>query len=170
MLVPAMQRQKHDALNAKQEDIRLGLAKVDPLDVHQDEAIKLKSEIESEIDKNATTLATSGVEDPNVSAKIIALNRKYNNLISPTGKIGQINAAKQVYAENFKNYMEDATKNKKWSRETALRNWQQNHHSKYTGYDENSNIMNIGDYGSPEKIETMTELKKIKDKIGRAHV
>ena len=167
MLVPAMQRKKHDDLLVKQEEIRSGLAKVNPLDVHYDEAMRLKQGIEAELDATAKSLAEKGI-DPNTSSKVIALNRKYNDLVAPTGRIGQINTAKQVYVEKFNNYMKDAIENKKWSRELALKNWQEKHHSKYTGYDDENktNIKNISDYGAPDKIETMSELKKIKDILG----
>ena len=41
MLVPSMKRKQHDDILAKQEILRGELAKVNPLDVHFDEAVKL---------------------------------------------------------------------------------------------------------------------------------
>ena len=49
MMVPLMQRQKHDQLIAQQEMLRQGLAKVDPLDVHMNEALNVKSGIENKL-------------------------------------------------------------------------------------------------------------------------
>lgn len=165
MLVPSIKRKQHDQILASQEGIRQKLTEVDPLDVHQEEAIRLREEMNNKLDAQAQQLANQGV-NPNSQADFLALNREYQNLIGPTGRIGQINTAKKVYAENFKNYMEDATKNKKWSRELALNNWYKNHHPKYTGYDDENNIINIGEYGAPEKVELMTKLKDVKSILG----
>jgi hypothetical protein len=148
MLVPAMQRKKHDDLLVKQEGIRSGLAKVDPLDVHYDEAIKLKSEIESELDNNAATLAKTGVNDPNVTSKIISLNRRYNDLVAPTGRIGQINTAKQTYDKKKALFLENATK--QYGSDRASQLWEQkvkDENTGYKGYDAENKIINIGDYG-----------------------
>lgn len=165
MLVPSMKRKQHDQLLANQEAIRQKLTEVDPLDVHQEEAIRLREDMNNKLDQQALQLSQQGV-NPNSQSDFLALNREYQNLIGPTGRIGQINEAKKVYAENFKNYLEDATKNKKWSRELALENWYKNHHNKYTGYGDENNIVNIGQYGAPEKVELMTKLKDVKSILG----
>ena len=167
MLVPSMKRKQHDDTIAKQEGIRQKLAEVDPLDVHNEEAIRLRESMNNKLDAQAQQLASQGVSN-GTQGDFLALNREYQNLTGPTGRIGQINNAKKVYAENFKNYMEDATKNKKWSREQALNNWQNVHAKTYTGYDDENktNITNINDYGAPEKIELMEKLKDIKSILG----
>ena len=166
MLVPAMQRKKHDDLLSKQEDIRLGLAKVDPLDVHYDEAIKLKSEIESELDNNATTLAKTGVNDPNVTSKIIALNRKYNDLISPTGRIGQINTAKAVEAAEKKKFFENPAF-KDYGVDALEKAWQK-HRSRenYSGYDDKGNITNIGMLSAPKYEDMQKDFMELSARLG----
>ena len=141
MITPAMQRQKHDQLIAQQEVLRQGLAKVDPLDVHMNEALNVKSGIENKLASQAELLSREGI-NPNTQGEFLALNREYQNLISPTGRLGQINAAKQVYAKNFNDYLDDAQKNKGWSRERALANWDQ-FSKQYTGF-EGDKIVNIG--------------------------
>jgi hypothetical protein len=164
--VPMLKRQKHDALLAQQQEIIGGLAKVDPLDVHLEEAAKLKNNIESKIDQQASDLATNGFNNDMVG-KTIALNREYQNLVAPTGRIGQINNAKKVYMENRKDFLEDATKTKGWSMERALNAWNDfSSKDKYTGFDSQNNISNIGLLGAPKKIETLDKLKSVHDLLG----
>lgn len=163
MMTPLMQRQKHDQLIAQQEMLRQGLAKVDPLDVHMNEALNVKSAIENKLTSQAELLGREGV-NPNTQGEFLALNREYQNLIAPTGRLGQINAAKQVYAKNFNDYLEDAQKNKGWSRERALANWDQ-FSKQYTGFD-NDKISNIGQLGAPKKVEVMDVLKDVKGLLG----
>jgi len=98
----------------------------------------------------------------------IALNREYNDLVSPTGKIGQINEAKKIYAKQFEDYLEDATKNKGFSREDALYNWQTQHHPKYTGYNDKNEITNISPYGAPKRLILQDDLKTVKSLLGES--
>ena len=160
---PLMQRQKHDQLIAQQEMLRQGLAKVDPLDVHMNEALNVKSGIENKLASQAELLSREGV-NPNTQGDFLALNREYQNLVSPTGRLGQINAAKQIYNQNFKDYLEDAQKTKGWSRERALANWNK-FSNQYTGFD-NDKIANIGQLGAPKKVEVMDVLKDVKGLLG----
>jgi len=163
MVTPLMQRQKHDQLLAQQEMLKQGLAKVDPLDVHLNEALKVKSDIENKLTSQAELLSREGI-NPNTQGDFLALNREYQNLVSPTGRLGQINAAKQVYAKNFNDYLDDAQKNKGWSRERALANWN-NFSKQYTGFDEDK-IANIGQLGAPKKVEVMDVLKDVHSLLG----
>ena len=88
MLVPSMKRKQHDDILAKQEILRGELAKVDPLDVHLDEAVKLREEMNNKLTAQAEQLANSGI-DPNSQGQFLALNREYQNLTGPTGRICQ---------------------------------------------------------------------------------
>ncbi len=163
MITPTMQRQKHDQLIAQQEMLRQGLAKVDPLDVHMNEALNVKSGIENKLASQAQLLSREGI-NPNTQGDFLALNREYQNLVSPTGRLGQINAAKQIYTKNFNDYLDDAQKNKGWSRERALANWG-NFSKQYTGFD-NDKISNIGQLGAPKKVEVMDVLKDVHSLLG----
>jgi len=163
MVTPLMQRQKHDQLLAQQEMLKQGLAKVNPLDVHLNEALKYKSDIENKLTAQAELLSREGI-NPNTQGDFLALNREYQNLVSPTGKLGQINAAKQVYAKNLNDYLEDAQKNKGWSRERALANWD-TFSKQYTGF-EDDKISNIDQLGAPKKVEVMDVLKDVHSLLG----
>ena len=107
--VPMMKRQQHNQLLAEQAALRAGLAKVDPHDKYFNEAVALKNSIESKMDDTATRLATQGV-DNSMIADTIALNREYQDLISPTGKLGMINAHKINLKKTYDDYLEASVK------------------------------------------------------------
>ena len=163
MMAPLAMRAQHDASIAKAQASSL---EIDPLDVHSERSFQLKNEMDNKIRSEIDSINKDGF-NPGVTQNITKLNREYQDLMAPTGEVGQINNAKKVYAENFKDYLEDATKNKGWSREQALINWN-SFSNKYTGYDSNNNkkITNIGSYGAPKKIEVLTVLKDVKDLLG----
>lgn len=160
--VPMMQRQKHDALLAQQESIRAGLAKVDPYDKHFDEAVKLKKDIESQIDAQAEELAKHGVSN-DMTGKVISLNRQYQDLISPTGKLGQINAEKQNILKINEEY-DKLGKEKGWGqdrinywKEKALQDYNQT-----SVYDKNNKILK---YTGPKDIANKIDLNKRLDDL-----
>jgi len=115
--VPLLKRKKHDEVLAQQELVRAGLAKVDPYDKHFDEAVRLKQDIESNIDKTALQLSQTGINNDMIG-KTIALNRQYQDLVAPTGKLGQINAEKQNILKLNDEYDKLGEKNG-WSQETT---------------------------------------------------
>lgn len=140
MMVPMIKRKQHDDLIAQQELIKQGLAKVDPLDKHYGEALRLKNELESKIDGYANKLAKEGV-NTQMTGEMIALNRDYQNKIGPMGAIGQINAAKKAYEEESANYLKQATA-MKYSPETVQKHLSQIQ-SKYNQdpiYDKNGKV------------------------------
>ena len=164
-MVPMMKRQQHDEAS-KQLYAQLGeLDKVDPLDVHYNEAQKIKADLTKRINSQASKLATEGF-NTSTTGDIYKTNNDIKEQYSPTGRLGKINAAKKEYAEQFKEYIEDATKNKGFSREDALYNWQVNHAPKYTGYNENKEITNITPYGAPKRLILQDDLKTVKSLLG----
>jgi len=167
MMVPAMKRKQHDDLLAKQELIRSGLAKVNPLDVHYNEAVKLKQDLESQMDKTAGELAQKGIS-PDMNAKLIAMNRQYNDLVSPTGRIGQINTAYAAEAAAKKSFMENPAY-KEYPPEAIQKAWQ-THRSKYAGYetpgDPTSKIVNIGDLSGPKYEDMQKDFMDLSSRLG----
>lgn len=143
--VPALKRKKHDDLIAAQQTILDGLAKVDPLDVHFEHAKRLKNDIEQEVDLTSEELLKNGVNNDMIG-KVIALNRKYHDLTSPTGEIGRINEAKKVYDSERNRFLTEASK--QYGSERALQLWDI-HKNNYTGYSdlENKNIKYIDSKG-----------------------
>lgn len=106
---PLMQRQKHDQLIAQQEMLRQGLAKTNPHDKYFDEAVRLKDELNNQITSQAELLSKEGV-NPNSQADFLKLNRNYQETMSPTGKLGMINAHNVNLQSTYKNYIDEAIK------------------------------------------------------------
>ncbi len=160
--VPLMKRKQHDELESAYINAKVN---TDPLDVHREEALRLKNDIEGKVSSLSEQLANNGIT-PESKSSFLKFNKEYQDLISPTGRIGQINNAKKVYAEEFKDYLEDATKNKGFSREDALYNWQTQHVPKYTGYNDAKEIKNIDSYGAPKRLILQEDLKTVKSLLG----
>ena len=106
---PLMQRQKHDQLIAQQEILRQNLAKTNPHEKYYDEAVRLKNELNDQITSQAESLAKEGV-NPNSQADFLKLNRNYQETMSPTGKLGMINAHNVNLQSTYKNYIDEAIK------------------------------------------------------------
>jgi hypothetical protein len=129
-ITPMMMRQKHDASIAQAEAMRI---QANPLDVHLNRATELKKQMDNEIAKNVDTLNKEGY-NPTTYQNIQRLNRQYQDLISPTGEIGQINAAKQVYAKEKEAFLKSAN-DEKIGKDRAELLWRAKT-SNYTGFGE----------------------------------
>jgi hypothetical protein len=132
-VTPMMMRQKHDASIAQAEAMRI---KADPLDVHLNKAVGLKRQMDDEIAKNVDTLNREGY-NPTTFQNINKLNRQYQDLVSPTGEVGQINAAKQVYAKEKEAFLKSAS-DEKIGKDRAELLWKAKT-ANYTGFDEDGN-------------------------------
>lgn len=108
-VTPMMQRQKHDQLIAEQELLRQGLAKTNPHEKYYNEAVRLKNDLNNQINSQADLLSKEGV-NPNSQANFIKLNRDYQETMSPTGKLGMINAHNVNLQSTYKNYIDEAIK------------------------------------------------------------
>jgi len=158
---PTMMRQKHDASIAAAEALRI---QANPLDKHLSRALEIKNQMDAEIAKNVDTLNKEGY-NPTTFQNITKLNRQYQDLISPTGEIGKINAAKQQYLAEQKAFLDNAEKNG-ISRTAALNRWNE-HDSKYTGFDtDNKTILNIGSLGAPNKKDLHESISKLHSLLG----
>lgn len=108
LMVPMMRRQQHDEAN-KQVYTQLGeLDKINPLDKHYNEAQRIKAELTSKINSQAEKLATEGF-NVNTTSDLFKTNRDVQEMYSPTGKVGQINAAKIAYDKDSAEYLKNAT-------------------------------------------------------------
>jgi uncharacterized protein YjhX (UPF0386 family) len=106
---PLAMRQKHDSLDAQRELLRQGLAKTNPHEKYYEEAVRLKDELNNQITSQAELLAKEGV-NPNSQADFLKLNRDYQETMSPTGKLGMINAHNVNLQSTYKNYIDEAIK------------------------------------------------------------
>jgi len=139
---PTMMRQKHDASIAQAEALRI---KANPLDKHLNRALEIKNQMDAEIAKNVDTLNKEGY-NPTTFQNITKLNRQYNDMISPTGEIGQINNAKIVYDKAKEDFIQDAAK-QNIGRDQALKVWDKKT-AYYTGFGEDGkSITNVSSQG-----------------------
>ena len=165
MMAPMLKRKQHDQVSADLSALDAELAKIDPLEVHTEYAKAERAKLADQIQQQAETLASQGYNN-NTASNLLKFNRQFQETISPTGSIGRVNNAKKVYLKNFEDYIENATKNKGWSREDAIRNWNQYEKQNYTGFDSEGNVVNIGQFGAPEKVDLMQKLKDVKSILG----
>lgn len=161
-MAPMIKRKQHDETLAKQELIRSGLAKVDPYSKHFDEAIALKNQLESQMDTTAQELATEGINN-NMIGKTLALNREFQDLTAPTGKLGQINAEKQNILKINEEY-DKLGKEKNWGQETT-NYWKQKALDEYNAtpiYDDNNRILK---YSGPQGVANKVDYNKWLDDL-----
>lgn len=114
MAAPLAMRQKHDASVAAAEALRI---KTDPYSKHFNRAVELKQQMDNEIAKNVDELNSKGY-NPTTFQNITKLNRQYNDLISPTGEIGQINA-ENINIKKINEDYDKLGKEKNWGQETV---------------------------------------------------
>jgi hypothetical protein len=165
--VPAAMRQQHNAADEKLQTQIAELDKVNPLDVHYDKAQKIKSDLIKQIETQSSALATEGFNG-NTTSGVYKTNRQLHEQFSPTGELGQINAAKTAYDTEKATYLDDATKVSKIGREQALKNWNNYAKNKYTGYSEDGKkISNIGALGSPAYQDYETDRNQYHALLGK---
>jgi len=142
MAAPLAMRQKHDNAILAAEAMRL---KPDPHSKHYSRALELKQQMDNEIANNVDTLNKEGYNSTTFQ-NITKLNRQYQDLISPTGEIGQINAAKTVYDTNQEEFIKDAAK-QNIGRDRAINLWKEKTNY-YTGFGEDGkSITNVSPQG-----------------------
>lgn len=167
MATPLMQRQKHDQLLAQQEVLRQGLAKTNPHEKYYDEAVKLKNDLNSKILSQAELLAKEGV-NPNSQADFLSLNREYQDTMSPTGKLGMINAHNVNLQATYKNYIDEAIKAgqspaiAKLHADQAIQK-----HMKEPLYDERGRVVDFSvGKAAPKYIDTVKWINDLASKVG----
>ena len=159
---PTMMRQKHDASIAQAEALRI---QADPLKEHYARALELKQQMDNEIAKNVDILNKEGY-NPTTFQNIIKLNRQYQDMISPTGEIGIINAAKIAEAKAKEDFMKNADKS--FGQDVLEQRWLK-HRQKYAdinGRDKDGKIINIDNLGSPKYVDLDTGIKDVLSTLG----
>lgn len=151
---PTMMRQKHDASIAQAEAMRI---KADPYSKHYNRALELKQQMDNEIAKNVDTLNKEGY-NPTTFQNITKLNRQYNDMISPTGEIGQINA-ENINIKKINEEYDKLGKEKNWGQETVdyWKNKALKEYNEKPLYDTNGRILS---YSGPEGIVNKVDYNK----------
>lgn len=158
MAAPAYMRKRHDESEAAIAAYETQLANVDSLDIHNDMALGRQKELYGELEGYANELSQNGFSNFNKS-NLIKFNKKYQNEISPTGIIGQANAAKKQYDVEKSNYIANATK-MGYSPEAAGDNWDKHSQAYSKGFD-GKNITNIKSLYAPEYINAVDTATKL---------
>lgn len=164
--VPLMKRQKHDASQAKLEAYLSDINKIDPLDVHTPEAMKIKSDLTAKVNEQSEQLAKEGFNN-NTIPSILRTNREIQDLFAPTGRAGQINAAKSLYEAEKTRFLEAASK--QYGSDQAIKLWNQkvnDTNTGYFGYDDKNNITKIGNYGIVSNQNFQDDLKNFHSLLG----
>ena len=159
---PTMMRQKHDASIAQAEALRI---QADPLKEHSARALEIKNQMDAEIAKNVDILNKEGY-NPTTFQNITKLNRQYQDMISPTGEIGIINAAKIAEAKAKEDFMKNADKS--FGQNVLEQRWLE-HRQKYAdinGRDKDGKIINIDNLGSPKYVDLDTGIKDVLSTLG----
>ena len=151
---PLMKRQKHDEMSKNLAE--LSAIATDPLNEHRDEALRIKQELESKLGNLSGNLADKGIDSIGIS-DFYKLQKERNDLIAPTGRIGQINAAKIIYNKNQEDFIQDATK-QNIGRNRAINLWKEKT-TYYTGFDQDGkSIINV----NPQGVSTFQDYEKYK--------
>lgn len=163
LMVPMMKRQQHDA-SAAQLEAQIGeLGKVDPLSQHFEEAQKIKADLTKKIDEQAQGLASKGF-DFNTTGDILKTNRMLKEQFAPTGRLGQINAAKTQYFKEKEDFLKNAEA-QKIGRDQALKRWNEKT-AGYTGYDQARGITNVSPQGLAAHQDYEDDLSKYHSILG----
>lgn len=154
MAAPLAMRQKHDASIAQAEAMRI---KTDPYSKHYNRALELKQQMDNEIAKNVDTLNKEGY-NPTTFQNITKLNRQYNDMISPTGEIGQINA-ENINIKKINEEYDKLGKEKNWGQETVdyWKNKALKEYNEKPLYDSNGRILS---YSGPEGVVNKVDYNK----------
>jgi hypothetical protein len=152
---PMMKRAQHDEMSKNIAE--LDAIATDPLNEHRDEALKLKQDFESKLGNISGELASKGIDGIG-RENFYRLKKEHDDLVAPTGRIGQINAAKIDYNKQQEEFIKNAEK-QNIGRDRALQLWKEKTNT-YTGYDspEKSKILNV----TPQGVAAFQDYEKYK--------
>lgn len=158
---PLIKRQQHDEMSKNLAE--LNAIATDPLNEHRDEALRLKQELEGKLSNLSGELASKGIDSIGKDA-FYKLQKERNDLIAPTGRIGQINAAKIAEAQTKKEFM-DSPELKEYGLDAKQKAWEK-HRAQYKGYDDKGNIINIGGLSGPKYQDMQKDFMELSSRLG----
>jgi hypothetical protein len=131
-VAPMMKRKQHDELD---KQLAEAVVKVDPLKYHEEEALRLKNELEGKVASQAEQLASQGIT-PDAKSSFYKLNKEYRDLTAPTGQVGKINRAKEIYDKEHTAFIKNAMDQSKIGSGRAEELWNEHVAKNYTGYED----------------------------------
>lgn len=161
LAVPLYKTAQYNAL----EEARIKQAdmfKIDPLDVHKEEAQRLNSEYMTKVDELANYQARTG-DIQGSKNKLLQLQRDYKKLTDPMGKVSQINKFNTDYQAEKNRFLEAASK--QYGSNRALELWNQ-HAKNYTGYNDKGELTGISQRGIVAAKDFDKELQQYHNLLG----
>jgi hypothetical protein len=164
LMAPVMKRQQHDQTSAQLGALEAELAKIDPLDVHNEYAKAERAKLADKINQQAELLNKQGYTN-NTKGDLLKFNREFQETISPTGTIGQINQAKVVHDQLYKDWM-STEEAKKAGPEVATQRWLE-HRKKYADdFGLNQKVKPIGQMVAPKFQDLEADIKDFMTGLG----
>jgi hypothetical protein len=164
MMAPMLKRKQHDQVSADLSALDAELAKIDPLDVHTEYAKAERAKLADQIQQQAETLASQGYNN-NTASNLLKFNRQFQETISPTGSIGQINAAKKVHDQLYEDWMK-TEEAKKAGPEIATQRWLE-HRGRYDqDFKDNQKVKPIGQMVAPKFQDLDADIKEFMTGLG----
>lgn len=108
---PSFLRQRHDQAAGQLGDLQSASGQYNVLDDYQNVAGQLVDPLQQGIDELANNLATQGVNRSNAVPEALKLKSQYSQLFSPSGGIGQLEAASNNYraqAQQIQEFFKDS--------------------------------------------------------------
>jgi hypothetical protein len=164
MIAPQYMRKQHDILEEGLAGIEAKVGAVDPLDIHGADAQMEQKRLYDQITEQADILTKEGFS-PSSKSGFLRTAKDYQQAISPTGKLGKINAAKQAFLANKKAHIEGAVKGG-FSQEEALANWSKHATDYQKEFKATGNITPISQLGAPKYVDYLEEAKDLFSEAG----
>ena len=162
LTVPLYKQKLYDQLEADRVATQEAF-KVDPLDVHKDEAQRLQNNFNAKADELARYQLKTG-DLQGAKTKMLDLRKEYKKLMDPMGNVSKINNANKTLKEEQARFLENASK--QYGSARALELWNQ-HKNTYKGYDDKGNIQNINSRGIVANQDFMKDVKEFHDLMGK---
>ena len=159
MLAPSYKRSEHDKLLESAAVLDTELAKVNPLAVHNDAARQEQERLYNNIQEQVELLNNEGF-NPSSKSAFLKLHKDYQQSISPTGRLGRINAAKEALEANKAAYLESQSQ-QGGSMEAALQNWMDFERDYVNRFVETGEVVPIGQKFAPKYYDYLSEFQKL---------
>lgn len=164
LMAPSIMRAQHDKADQDMLQYASLLQQADVLPNHIEEMQMIKSGLEQQLDNYAGQLLEEGFS-PGIKNNLLKFNRTYQDVYGPTGRIGQMEAAKKAFMDEYKRILE-SDEMKDYGSDVVLNKWAE-HVKNYTGYNPLTNdITTIEGMRMPKYEDFNKYLSEVFDDLG----
>lgn len=164
LMAPSIMRAQHDKADQDMMQYTSLLQQADVLPNHIEEMQMIKSGLEQQLDNYASQLLEEGFS-PGIKNNLLKFNRTYQDVYGPTGRIGQMEAAKKAFMDEYKRILE-SDEIKDYGSDVVLNKWAE-HVKNYTGYNPLTNDITTIDSMQMPKYEDFNKyLSEVFDDLG----